>query len=138
MNRLEIEAKKRIEEEVRSLFNRHNQTNAKKSVLSVGRKGTSHEFDLHDSGKVIGGITTSPWKNRTGSYNTGGQDRASTELLWLTLWEGNENRVMILTNKEMADRLFERWQGCLFPHQIKIIHYDESKRLFDKKVSVLG
>ena len=131
MNRQEIDEKRKTEEEVRSLFNRYNQTDAKKAVLSVGRKGASHEFDLYDSSKVVGGVTTSPWKNKTGSYNTGGQDRASTELLWLALWEGNENRVMILTNKEMADKLFKRWQGCPFPHQIEIIHYDDSKRLFE-------
>lgn len=132
MNSREINKKQKIEEEVRSLFNRHNQTSAEKAVLSLGRKGASHEFDLYNSGKVIGGITTSPWKNKTGSNNTGGQDRASTELLWLTLWEGNENRVMILTDREMADKLFKRWQGCPFPHQIEIIHYDESKRLFER------
>ncbi len=128
-----------VEREVRSSFNRHNRTNAEKVTLPVGKQGAAHEFDLYDIGEVIGGITTSPWTNKTArrSSNTGGQDRASTELLWLTLWEGDENRVMILTDSEMADKLFKRWQGCSFPHQIKIIRYDRVRKLFET-VGVLG
>jgi len=62
---------------------------------------------------------------------TGGQDRASTELLWLTLWNGNERRVMILTNREMADKLYKRWKGCPFPKRSEIIHCNLPQREFD-------
>lgn len=136
MNTQEIEEKRKIEERVRTLFNRESQIEAVKIKLPVGQNKVKHEFDLYDKGKIIGGITTSPWKCKTGSYNTGGQDRASTELLWLSLWAGDECRVMILTDREMADRLFKRWQGRPFPHQIEIFHCDlREKRL--KKIGVL-
>lgn len=125
MNKLKIEL------EIVSLFNSKNGTNAKRKVLQVGSGGASHEFDLYEPNKVIGGITTSPWKNKTGSQNTGGQDRASTELLWLTLWYGNERRVMILTDQEMADMLHKRWKGCPFPNKIEIMHCNLSQRKFD-------
>ena len=123
--------KLKIESEIVSLFNSKNGTNAKKVVLQLGSDGASHEFDLCESDKVIGGITTSPWKNKTGSPNTGGQDRASTELLWLTLWNGNERRVMLLTDREMADKLYKRWKGCPFPKRIEIIYCNLSQRKFD-------
>lgn len=74
-----------IELEIRNHFNSCYRVNTEKDVIRIGSKGASHEFDLYECSKVIGGITTSPWKNRTGSSNTGGQDRASTELLWLAL-----------------------------------------------------
>jgi len=57
--------------------------------------------------------------------------QASTELLWLALWSGNERRIMILTDKEMANRLLKRFQGCPFPHQIEIIHYNPSIKEFE-------
>ncbi len=123
--------KLKIESEVVCLFNGKNGTNAKKAKLQVGNEGSSHEFDLYESDKVIGGVTTSPWKNKTGSSNTGGQDRASTELLWLSLWGGNERRVMILTDRDMADRLYERWKGCSFPKRIEIIHCNLPQKKFD-------
>jgi hypothetical protein len=131
MNTQEILNKRKIEEEVRSLFNGQNQIRAKKKI-EVGQHRVRHEFDLYDANEVIGGITTSPWKNKTGSYNTAGQDRASTELLWLSLWEGNEHRVMILTDKEMADKLFKRWHGCPFLHRIEIIYCNLVDKRFEK------
>ena len=115
-----------IERMIRQVFNQTYRTSADKAKLRVGKKGATHEFDIFEQSKVIGGITTSPWKNRSGTNNTGGQDRASTELLWLSVWEGNERRVMICTDKEMAERLFDRWKGCAFPHEIEVIHSDES------------
>jgi len=137
MNRQEIMKKRKIEEEIRSLFNRQNQAEAKKKILEVGQQRVPHEFDLYDANKVIGGITTSPWKNKTGSYNTGGQDRASTELLWLTLWVGDERRVMILTDEEMANKLWKRWRGCPFRYRIEIIHCNLSQERFEI-VGVVG
>ncbi len=115
----------KLEEEIRSHFNNSEHLNAQKAVLIVGGN-SEHEFDVYEAGKVIGGITTSPWKNLTGSNNSGGQDRVATELLWLTLWPGPERRVMILSSKEMADRLLKRWQGSSFPQIIEIFYYDIS------------
>ncbi|MDD5127752.1 MAG: hypothetical protein PHR43_06655 [Dehalococcoidales bacterium] len=126
-----LDYKRQIEEEARCCFNKVYDLNSKKKVLEVGEKGASHEFDIYEPQKVIGGITTSPWWNKTGSNNTGGQDRVAAELLWLTMWDGNERRVMILTDKIMASRLFERWKGCHFPHTIEIIHYNPCSKEFD-------
>lgn len=133
MNREQIEYKRKIESEITTLFNKQEQVNLKKTKLKVGQKDACHEFDIYEKGKFIGGISTSPWTNKTPrrSTNTGGQDRVSTELLWLTLWVGKEQRVVILTDEEMATRTLQRWQGCPFTYQIKIIHYDDSKRLFE-------
>ncbi len=134
MDKAQIEEKKRAERDARRLFNEKYQAKAeeKETELPLGQN-TKHKFDIYECGKFIGGITTSTWKCNTvlKSNNSGGQDRASTELLWLSLWQGRERRVMILTDTEMADRLFKRWQGCKFPRQIEILHCDESKRLFE-------
>jgi len=107
--------KLRIESEIRELFNQIEHLNARKEELSFNGSKTNHEFDIYEKGKVIGGISTSPWKNRTGTNNSGGQDRVATELLWLSLWQGQERRVMILSNNEMASRLLMRWEGCSWP-----------------------
>ena len=133
MNKAQIQQKLKIESEIISLFSKQNQVKAKKNVLKVGQAGASHEFDLYVPEMFIGGISTSPWTNKTlrRSTNTGGQDRCSTELLWLTLWEGTEHRVIILTDIEMADKLLKRWRGCAFPHKIEIIHYNSSEQYFE-------
>ncbi len=132
MTHEEIERKKQAERDVRHLFNEQFQvkTEEKETKLTVGQSAT-HKFDLFTRGKFIGGITTSPWKNKTGSNNTGGQDRASTELLWLTLWEGKEHRVMVLTDNEMANKLCRRWRGCSFPNQIEIVYCNLLKNSFE-------
>lgn len=96
----------------------------------MGQTEKPREFDIYEANRVIGGITTSPWKNRSGSSNSGGQDRASAELLWLTLWPGDERRIMILSDEDMANRLLKRFRGSYFPHHIEIIHYDSSLREF--------
>ena len=134
MNKSQIEYKREIESQIISLFSKQNQVEANKTVLKLGQEGASHEFDLYVPRRFIGGISTSPWTNKTlrRSTNTGGQDRVSTELLWLTLWEGNENRIIILTDKEMADKLLKKWRGCAFPHQIDIIYFNPSDKSFIK------
>lgn len=118
------------EESIRSSLNRLYNINATKQRLKLGSSGAKHEFDLYDAGKLIGGINTSPWKNKTGSNNTGGQDRVSTELLWLTLWEGYEKRVIVLTDSEMAERIIARFSGCAFPKKIEIILFDLNRQDF--------
>lgn len=123
MNKEEVLDKFRIEEEMRSCFNKSEHFHAYKAELLVGGD-SKHEFDIYEASKVIGGITTSPWKNSTGSNNSGGQDRVAAELLWLNLWPGSERRVMILSSRDMADRILKRWKGCSFPQTIEIFHFD--------------
>ena len=38
---------------------------ADKTVKRVGQRNASHEFDLYVLGRFIGGISTSPWTNKT-------------------------------------------------------------------------
>jgi len=138
MNSEQRERKRQAEKEVRYLFSKKYQAKIEENEtqLQVAKKA-KHKFDIYEGGKFIGGITTSPWKNSTGSNNTGGQDRASTELLWLSLWQGRERRVMILTDREMANKLFNRWESCPFPHKIEIIYCNLSEKRLEKS-GVLG
>lgn len=114
------------EETIRQAFNTERGFRASKHRLPVGLEGAKHEFDLYEADHVIGGISTSPWTNRTQlkSSNSGGQDRLSAELLWLSLWKGMEARVVIVTDKEMAERLLSRFRGCGFPHPIEIVLFE--------------
>src|ERR1700722_19599725 len=95
-----------IEEKVRRLFNKQLGYAAAKKRLPIGDATRKHESDIYEPRRGIGGIKTSPWKNRSGTNNTGGQDRAAAELLWLNLWDGNERRVHVLTILEMANETF--------------------------------
>jgi hypothetical protein len=124
-----------VEETIRQLFNTTRIVNASKRRLPVGRGGAKHEFDLYEANSVIGGISTSPWTNKTQirSSNSGGQDRLSTELLWLTLWEGSEERVIVVTDEEMARRLLRRFRGCPFPHRIEIVLFDSPSGILTSK-----
>jgi len=132
-DRLEIERK------VRDLFNEQKGRHAEK--LPRRKNELNHEFDLYERSKVIGGITTSPWWNKTKKHssNSGGQDRASTELLWLTMWGGNEQRVMICTERDMAENLCRRWRTCPFLKKIEIVYCDLSKKRDNfKPIGILG
>ena len=123
-----------IESLVRDEFNTANAASAQKQTLSLGTGAPSHEFDLYEADKVIGGISTSAWFTPSKNANTGGQDRAAAELLWLSLWPGCEKRVHVLTDKEMAGRLFRRFSGACFPQRIDIQHFD----IKAKKFSIVG
>jgi hypothetical protein len=125
------------EKDVRDEFNHQNKTKTVKAVLPIGNQGAKHEYDLFEKGKIIGGISTSPWFNKTGSNNTGGQDRASAELFWLSLWNGMEKRVHILTDFEMAKRLHQRFKGVPLNAKIEIIHFDLTEKHF-KSIGKLG
>jgi hypothetical protein len=94
-----------IENKIRGLFNAANGFKAIKDYLPIGHSERLHEFDLYQPGKVIGGISTNPWKTSNGYNNTGGQDRAAAELLWLSLWSGGEARCHVLTDLQMPSRL---------------------------------
>jgi hypothetical protein len=113
-----------VESQVRDWFNTAFGFHAIKVHLAIGNPDRTHEFDLFESNRIIGGISTSPWTNRTKeeTNNTGGRDRAAAELLWLSVWVGNEKRCHVLTDREMAIRTFERFQYGNFPHEITIYH----------------
>lgn len=119
-----------VEALVRAEFNTENGLSAQKAKLRVGTGNAKHEFDLYEAGKVIGGISTSPWFNKSGTNNTGGQDRAATELLWLSLWSGAEQRIHVLTDDDMAHRLFKRFSGATFPCRIQIQHFHRDQETF--------
>jgi hypothetical protein len=98
---------KRFEKEARDAFNESQGSNARKSRVPVGNQ--RHEFDLYEPNVGVGGISTSPWLNRTGTNNTGGQDRVTAELLWLNLCRSAEKKVLILKDKSMADNIYKRF-----------------------------
>ena len=117
------------EEQVIIEFNKLSKTNAGKRILVFGESGAKHEFDIYEKDKVIGGVSTSPWRNKANgsgkrTNNTSGQDRASTELLWLSLWQGPERRVHILTDDEMAKKLFQKFNGSAFQQRIEIYYFN--------------
>ena len=128
-----------IEKVVRDSYNSEHSCNAIKESLDIGDQGAKHEFDLYEEGKVIGGISTSSWKMKTKkkSNNTGGQDRVSTELLWLILWPGNEKRVLILTDHEMSCKIYKKFRGTPFAKKVHIFHFDLQNAVF-KKIGALG
>lgn len=132
-DRLQIEAC------VRNHLNAARGTSARKSTLAVGLASATHEFDIFQEENIIGGISTSPWTNRTRARttNTGGQDRVTAELLWLSLWSGPEERILVLTDSEMAEKIHGRFEGCSFPHRIEILYFDLERQEFVSK-GILG
>ena len=103
-----------FEEMAREAFNKSQGTKARKSRVSIGR--VAHEFDLYQEGVVVGGISTSPWTNRTAkrTNNSGGQDRVAAELLWLHLCKSVNRKVLILKEKDMADGINHRFGSSGF------------------------
>jgi len=92
--------------------------------IRVGKTGPIHEFDIYAEGIVIGGVSTGTLKTSGGNANTGSCDRACSELLWLSLWQGRESRIHVLTNSALADWLVRHFMGAVFPHSITVYHYD--------------
>ena len=121
----------------RGSYNSKHSCQCKKETLTIGDQGAKHEFDLYEKGKVIGGISTSPWTNKTGTNNTAGQDRVSTELLWLTLWRGKEKRVLILTDHNMSKKIHGKFRGTPFAKKVHVFHFDLKNKSF-KKTGKLG
>jgi hypothetical protein len=102
-----------------------------------GKNGPTHEFDIYLENVVVGGVSTSPVKTSRGRSNTGGVDRACSELLWLTLWPGKERRIHVLTERDLAQKLVDRFRGARFPSAITIYHYiRETDQL--EKIGSLG
>lgn len=79
--------------------------------VSFSDDGPMHEFDIYAAGELIGGVSTSPLKTSRGNSNTAGFDRACSELLWLSLWPGTEQRIHVLTDMPLAEKLVSRYRG---------------------------
>ena len=122
---------------VRDSYNSKHSCNAIKETLDIGDQGAKHEFDLYEKGKVIGGISTSPWKTSNNYNNTGGQDRVSTELLWLNLWRRDEKRVLILTDLEMSKEIHKKFLGAPFVKKVYVFHFESKNKSF-KEIGELG
>ena len=120
----------KIEKIVRDSYNETYKAKTEKQRLEVGLESTKHEYDIYEKNKIIAGVSTSPWKNKSGTNNTGGQDRASTELLWLSLWNGNEKRWHILTDKEMSEKLFKKFKGTPFRQKVSIYNFNIKNNKF--------
>lgn len=90
---------------------------------TFGTNGPTHEFDIYLENVVVGGVSTSTAKTSGGNSNTGGIDRACSELLWLTLWPGKERRIHVLTDRDLAQKLVDRFRGANFPSTITIYQY---------------
>lgn len=113
-----------IEDKARLAAGRAFRCSPIRSSCPIGSDGQVHEFDIFCKDVVVGGVTTSPLSTGGGNRNTGGCDRAASELLWLTLWPGAEVRVHVLTDKPLAEWLVRRYRTAGFPHPISIYHFD--------------
>ncbi|MBX9630063.1 MAG: hypothetical protein K2X67_06020 [Burkholderiales bacterium] len=110
-----------FEPAIRQAFNEQFGFGAERRTVTVGRKTASHEFALHDAGKVLGTIV--PSSNRAFEI-------AATEILWLCLWEGPERRVVITSELELAQEMITAFHGCYFPTQIEAFHFDAAAKSF--------
>jgi len=126
-----------IEASARKAVNRLLKSNALNQRVTFSRDGPSHEFDIFEKGVIIGGVSTSTTKVGKGTDNTGGKDRAASELLWLTLWPGEEKRLHVMTDKSLADWLYQKYKGADFRYPISIYHYDQISQILTE-IGVLG
>lgn len=117
--------KMEIEQKVRDALGKGLDCKIAKERLQLSNQSV-HEFDIFAAGKIIGGVSTSPYRNKTTkkTINTGGGDRACAELLWLTLWPGDEERTHVLTDRPMAEWLTKRFRGVQILHPITIRHFE--------------
>jgi hypothetical protein len=123
-----------VEADARAAINSLYGANARNETLDCSLGGPQHEFDIYDSNVIIGGVSTSKYIVGNGSINTGGKDRAASELLWLSLWQGSEQRMHVLTCEKMASWLYKKYSGGKFPFSIKIYHYN----ILTKTVTEIG
>jgi hypothetical protein len=126
-----------IEASSRQAINKLFKANASNQRVNFSDGGPSHEFDIFQEGVIVGGVSTSPLKVGKGSPNTGGKDRAASELLWLTLWPGEEKRLHVLTDRSLADWLYHTYKGADFHYLISVYHYDQFSQLLTE-IGVLG
>jgi hypothetical protein len=103
-----------FERKARDAFNRNEGINAQKSRVTIRKK--QHEFDLYQEGVIVGGVSTSAWRNKTAkrTNNTAGQDRVAAELFWLHFCKSAKRKVLILKENDMADGINSRFGGNNF------------------------
>ncbi|TGK68751.1 hypothetical protein EHQ27_12650 [Leptospira wolffii] len=126
-----------LEASIRESFNKLFKVNSRKEKIAPTESASPHEFDIYNEGKYIGGINTSRRLTSFGNNNTGGQDRVSSEILWLSLWSGSEKRVLILTDQEMINYLKRKYEGWKFPHKIEVYYIDEHTLEMNKEPVIL-
>ena len=114
--------RREVQRQAVDTFNRKNSLNATEQEVKVG--SATHRFDLFQKGEVAGGVTTGTWKTSNGNNNTGAQDHAIAELLWLDLVKTVKRKVLILTDQEMVRGLLNRFQNAGFRKPIEIWHFD--------------
>ena len=121
-----------LEAVTRTAFNAVFDCRAQSANPVVGGRTARHAFSMFDPGRVIGAIVVAPWRERMHqeSVPTPGQDRATAELLWLTLWEGPERRVLVVTDLDMAQGLITRFHGCYVPAHVDVLHFDSVAHSF--------
>lgn len=126
------EADRSLEAVARDAFNAVFDCRAQPATPIVGGRTARHAFSMVDPGRVVGAIIVAPWRERMlpESVPTPGQDRATAELLWLTLWEGPERRVLVVTDLDMAQGLITRFHGCYVPAHIDVLHFDLAAHSF--------
>ena len=114
-----------FERKARNAFNKNQRTNAQKASVTIGKK--QHEFDLYEEGVIVGGVSTSSWRNRTPkkTNNSGGQDRVAAELFWLQLCSSAKRKVLILKEKDMIDGINHKFGGSgFFRPAVEVWLYD--------------
>ncbi|TGK12924.1 hypothetical protein [Leptospira stimsonii] len=126
-----------LEERIRGKFNKIFNVHTVKEELAPNASASPHEFDIYNKGKFIGGINTSKRLTSSGNNNTGGQDRVSSEIFWLSLWEGDERRVLILTDLAMQKYIQEKYEGWKFPHKIEVYYFDEESLELNNRPVIL-
>ena len=126
-----------IEASARQAINRLLNASALNQRVTFSEGGPSHEFDIFQEGVIVGGVSTSPLKVGKGSPNTGGKDRAASELLWLTLWPGEVKRLHVLTDKSLADWLYKTYKWADFRYPISVYHYDQISQILTE-IGIIG
>ncbi len=112
------------EDAIRAAWNRHQNCNCLKVKVNVGAR--SHEFDLYEHGAWIGGITTAKYHVGNGrNTNTACVDRGLGEVLWLTLHQGPEARVLVFTDLALAQAIIARLGGAGVNPMINVYQWNE-------------
>jgi hypothetical protein len=122
---------KRIQINASCAFNRRNRTEAIEKKVEVG--AATHKFDLFQQGKLAGGVTSGTWCTSNGKNNTGAQDHATAELLWLDLVRTVKRKVLILTDMQMAKGLLKRFQRAGFRKPVEIWLFDPQSGEISRK-----
>jgi len=126
-----------LEASARQVITRFFNTSVLNQRVTFSEGRPLHEFDIFEKNTVMGGVSTSTLKTDNRNANTGGKDRAASELLWLTLWPGERKRLHVLTDKSLADWLYKTYKGAALQHRVTIYHYETNSQVLTE-IGVLG